>query len=202
MSAKKSKSRPYRKRKRALSEEETRRRITEAAVELHGSVGPARTTVTEVAKRAGVSRMTVYNHFRSDAELFAACSGHWAARHPYPDPGAWSAVADPGERLRLALTELYEWYSQGRGMLENVLRDAAIVPVLADLVEDYWGTLMTQVVEALARGWSPGAEEDHELRAALRVAADFATWKVLVDEGVKGDEAVAVASAMVAGVVR
>jgi len=198
----KRKSRPYRKRKRALSEEETRQRITEAAVELHGSVGPVKTTVSEVARRAGVSRMTVYNHFSTEAELLAACSGHWAARHPYPDPGAWSAVADPAERLRRALGELYEFYAEGRDMLDNVFRDAAIVPPLAHLMEGYWGAYMTRVVETLARGWFRGSENGHALRAALRVALDFATWKVLLDEGVKGDETVAVAAAMVEGVAK
>ena len=99
--------RPYRKRRRAELEDETRLRITEAAVALHGSVGPARTTVSAVAERAGVQRATVYRHFPDERSMFAACSAHWIAANPLPDLGAWARIADPGERLRTALTELY-----------------------------------------------------------------------------------------------
>ena len=99
--------RAYRKRRRAEQEEETRLRITEAAVDLHGSVGPARTTVSAIAERAGVQRATVYRHFPDEEALFAACSSHWAALNPPPDPAAWAEIADPDERLRRALSELY-----------------------------------------------------------------------------------------------
>src|SRR5918996_4055938 len=87
--------RPYRKRRRAELEDQTRLRITEAAVELHGRVGPARTTISAVADRAGVQRATVYRHFPDEDALFAACSGHWAAMNPSPDPSAWQAIRDP-----------------------------------------------------------------------------------------------------------
>jgi AcrR family transcriptional regulator len=101
--------RRYRKRRRAELEAQTRLRITEAAVELHGSVGPARTTISAVADRAGVQRATVYRHFRDEDALFEACSSHWMAQHPLPDAVAWSAIEDPDERLRTALHELYAW---------------------------------------------------------------------------------------------
>src|SRR3954451_25359268 len=108
MSVEKS-TRPYQLRKRADAMEATRRRITSAAVELHRTVGPARTTMTAVAERAGVQRQTLYRHFPNDEELFAACSGHFAALHPRPDAGRWREIADPAERLRIALDELYVW---------------------------------------------------------------------------------------------
>ena len=112
--------RPYRKQKRARSEEETRRRITQAAVELHGTVGPANTTVTDLARLAGVSRMTVYNHFPTEVDLFTACSTHWATRNPFPDPARWAELDEPGERLVHALKELYRWYGLKQDMLGNV----------------------------------------------------------------------------------
>src|SRR5215203_7546514 len=101
--------RTYRKRRRAERELETRRRITEAAVELHGSVGPAHTTITAVAERAGVQRATLYRHFPDEGALFDACSSHWAAQNPLPDLTEWAAAADPEERLRVALSDLYAW---------------------------------------------------------------------------------------------
>src|SRR5215204_5749017 len=111
--------RPYRKRRRAELEAETRVRITEATVDLHGSVGPARTTISAVADRAGVQRATVYRYFPDEDALFDACSSHWMAQHPLPDPAAWAKIEDPEERLRTALSELYEWYERGEYMLER-----------------------------------------------------------------------------------
>ena len=102
--------RPYEKRARAAAERETRRRITEATVELHRTVGPARTTISAVAQRAGVQRATVYRHFPTDGDLFAACSAHWIGLHPYPAPDAWAGIEDPEQRTLTALCELYAYY--------------------------------------------------------------------------------------------
>ena len=116
--------RRYRKRRRAELEDQTRLRITEAAVDLHGSVGPAKTTISAIADRAGVQRATVYRHFPDEAALFDACSSHWAAQHPLPDLEAWAAIEDPGERLTTALAELYAWYADAEYMLDKTTRDA------------------------------------------------------------------------------
>ena len=70
---------------RARRKAETRERIVEATVALHTSIGPARTTISAVAERAGVERHTVYAHFPDDGSLLRACSAHWEARHPSPD---------------------------------------------------------------------------------------------------------------------
>jgi AcrR family transcriptional regulator len=206
-------SRPYRKLERARREEETRRRITEAAVELHGTLGPANTTLTEVAKLAGVSRMTVYNHFPTEAELFVACSTHWAAHNPFPDPATWTAIADPSERLISGLTELYAWYGLKQDMLGNVLRDAAIMPSLAEIMDDLWATYMDALVQTLAQGWPVGraaseADADTEaesgveaLQATLRLAVSFDTWRVLTDSGLDDAQAAALAARMVIGAI-
>src|SRR5260370_5664195 len=98
--------RPYRKQRRAELEEETRRRITASAVELHGTLGPSRTSLSAVAEHAGVRRSTLYRHFPDEAALFAACTAHWVASNPAPDLGRWSAISDPDARLRLALQAL------------------------------------------------------------------------------------------------
>src|SRR5204863_5820845 len=99
--------RVYRKLRRAEHEAETRRRITESAMELHGTVGPSRTSISAVAARAGVRRSTVYRHFQDEAELYDACTAHWAAANPLPELSSWSAIADSDERLGIALTEMY-----------------------------------------------------------------------------------------------
>src|SRR3954468_19779595 len=124
-------SRQYRQRKRAAQQDETRLRITEAAVDLHGSIGPARTTITAVAERAGVQRATVYRHFADEEALFGACSAHWMVQHPLPDVEAWARVADPDARLRTALRDLYDWYERGEYMLEKTTRDAPLVPAMS-----------------------------------------------------------------------
>jgi AcrR family transcriptional regulator len=189
--------RRYRKQQRARKEEDTRRRITEAVVELHRTVGPANTRVTEVAERAGVSRMTVYNHFPTDADLIEACSTHWAVPNPTPDPASWAAEPDPTERLRRALTELYAWCAATADMMGNVLRDAPIVQALGDLMEERWSPYVDGMVAVLAAGWGekPGSRD---VRAALRLAVDFGTWQVLADAGLDPDRAAELATRMVA----
>jgi AcrR family transcriptional regulator len=196
-----SSKRPYRKRRRAQSEEETRRRITEAAVELHGTVGPANTKMTELAERAGVSRMTVYNHFPTEADLFAACSSHWASQNPFPDPSGWTDVADPRVRLVTGLEELYGWYGSNQGMLENVLRDAYVVPSLGQLMDDFWGGYMKDVVRGLAHGWSVDQEDTAAFEPMLRVVVDFNTWQLLTRFRLNHRAAAQLAAGMVTGAV-
>src|SRR3954453_5226831 len=111
-----SSTRTYTLRERARKQAETRQRIVEATSALHEEVGPARTTVAEIARRAGVQRLTVYNHFPDDAPLIGACSAHFVARHPPPDPGAWAQVDDPPERLRTALTQIYARFHETEAM--------------------------------------------------------------------------------------
>ncbi len=190
--------RPYRKRERARREQETRRRITEAALDLHRSVGPARTTVSDVAARAGVGRMTVYNHFPTDADLLASCSGHFAAGHPLPDIAAWRAIADPDARLAVALGELYAWYRETAETMGKVLRDAALIPALGEIMDRRWWPAVDAMVEALAGGRALRGTRARDLRAALRVAVDLRTWETLTGGGLDDRAAARLASRMVA----
>src|SRR5476649_1642415 len=124
--------RQYRKKRRAELEEETRLRITESAVALHGTLGSSRTSMSAVAEHAGVRRSTLYRHFPDEAALFDACTAHWSAANPPPDLAAWSIVDDPDERLAVALAELYAFYGRTEAMLENLFRDEATVPVVRE----------------------------------------------------------------------
>jgi AcrR family transcriptional regulator len=189
--------RTYRKRERARKEAETRRRITEAVVELHRTVGPAYTTVTEVAERAGVGRMTVYNHFPTEAELIEACSTHWSLENPLPDPAAWAEIQDPDERLVSALRELYGWYAGTEDMMGNVLRDAPIVPALGELMKDRWWALVERMCEILLQGTNLRGQRRRRARAAARVALDFTTWRTLTDQGLSQRDAADLAASFV-----
>src|SRR5215203_7210281 len=173
--------RAYRKRRRAQLEAETRLRITEAAVHLHGSVGPARTTISAVADRAGVQRATVYRHFSDEEALFDACSSHWMAQHPLPNPAPWAKIDDQDERLRVALGELYEWYEHGEYMLERTTRDVALVPALRPSMETFRGWLHA-AADVIARARPERGARRRRVRGAVGHALAFETWRSLVRE--------------------
>jgi AcrR family transcriptional regulator len=189
--------RKYTKRRRAESEQETRQRITEAAVALHGSIGPARTTISAIADQAGVQRATVYRHFADEESLFAACSAHYTGMNPPPDLTAWSEEPDPGTRLRRALTEMYAWYDRTEPMLQNVLRDEEMVPAMAAPIarrRAYLG----MVVDAVLAGRRERGHARRRVRAALTHALAFPTWQSLVrHNGLEDAEAVSLMAAMV-----
>jgi AcrR family transcriptional regulator len=197
MSAQKTPTRRYQLRKRAEAMEATRRRITVAAMELHETLGPARTTLTAVAERAGVQRQTVYRHFADEKELLAACSGHYAALHPLPDAGRWAAIADPAERLGAALDELYAWYEDTEPMWTNVFRDETLVDAVGPALEPLRAYL-DDAARTLAAGWGAPGPRRATLLAAARHAVDFHTWRSLAhDGGVSRAGVVELTSAMV-----
>jgi AcrR family transcriptional regulator len=178
MSDKLQQPRPYRKLRRAEAEAETRKRITEATVELHREVGPARTSISAVAERAGVQRLTVYRHFPDEADLIGACSAHWRASHPVPDPGPWTAIADPEARLRTALGDLYANNGSHEPMMANVRRDAPAIPSLAAAIGGLAG-YFEAVREILAAGWGVRGRRRELLLAALAHVLEFETWRSL-----------------------
>jgi AcrR family transcriptional regulator len=179
------KKRKYELKQRAAHVEETRRRITEATVELHRTVGPAATQISEIARRAGVQRVTVYNHFPDETALFAACSAHWRGLHPAPDPAVWLATANPAERLRLGLRELYAWYRETEPMTANILRDASIVSAMRPFVEQGLGGYLEAVRRILGEPMRVGVRGRRRARcdAALRAATDFHVWRSLAELG-------------------
>lgn len=196
-------TRTYQKRKRAEREAETRQRIVEATVGLHTSVGPARTTISAVAARAGVQRHTVYAHFPDEATLFAACTRHWAAQHPFPGGDRWAELDDPSERLARALREVWAWYEDVEHDLDLFLRDSEVVPAVGADVDRYAARLA-----ALADRLASGFGRSSAVRAAVGHALAFETWRSLVRrEGLTTSRAVRmmlllVASARPAGSAR
>src|SRR5437763_651489 len=170
--------RVYRKKRRAELEAQTRLRITESAVALHGSLGPSQTSMSAVAERAGVRRSTLYRHFPDDEALFAACSAHWAEANPLPDLASWAAIEDPAERLATALNELYRFYRRTQGMMENLVRDEATVPTVKRQFASYHEYLAAAGAILLkGRGNAP-----RQVRAAVGHALGFHTWRSLAVE--------------------
>jgi len=192
-----SESRTYQKRRRAESEAQTRLRITESAVHLHGTLGPAHTSMSAVAEHAGVQRSTLYRHFPDEAALFEACSAHWVAANPRPDLVAWAAISDPDERLRVALTELYAYYEQAAPMLENLLRDEEMHEVVRVRFQGFHSFVAAAADTLLAGRGLRGAAR-RRARAAIGHAVAFSTWRSLVrEQGLSQAEAVELASGFV-----
>jgi AcrR family transcriptional regulator len=184
--------------RRAESQQETHRRITESAAELHGTVGPSKTSISAVAAHAGVRRSTVYRHFPDEAALFDACTAHWAAANPLPDLGAWTAIDDPDERLIVALGELYAFYGRTELMLENLFRDEATVPLVRERFAAFRG-YVGAARDSLMVGQELRGGRRRRTKAALGHAIAFSTWKSLVREQELADaDAVALVRALVA----
>ena len=191
MSIQKTNHRKYELRARAESQERTRQRIAKAAAELHESVGPAETTVAEIARRAGVSRLTVYKHFPDSAALYPACSAHHFSRHPLPDFGAALAAEDPVERLRSLLLAVYGGYYRGqRRLLGNLQRDRGVDPALDDFMRANGDAALGGLADAVTSGFDLERDRAARVRAMVAVALDFWTWKRLDGQGL-GDEATA-----------
>jgi AcrR family transcriptional regulator len=182
-------------RRRAELVDQTRLRITEAAVRLHTTVGPAHTSIAAIAEQAGVTRLTVYRHFADLDAVFVACMAHWAARNPRPDAAAWTVIPDLRGRARRAFEELYGWYRDHADDLYPINRDAAAMPLSAQQARDAGTAALADAIVA----WQTGDDTDpggdgRLLRAVAGHLVDFWTWRSLViQQGLDDDEAVEVA---------
>jgi AcrR family transcriptional regulator len=193
MNAVSTEKRKYELKARAEAQQATRARIAAAAAGLHEEVGIAKTTVADIARRAGVQRLTVYNHFPDLNALLPACSAHWLAEHPQPDLGPALALEDPEERLRTVLTGLYGWYRDAAPMQARVHGERATVPEL-----DAWMARSSdQALAGLAAALSEGFDRPNA-RALVALALDFWTWQRLDREGLDD----AAAAELIAGIVR
>jgi AcrR family transcriptional regulator len=181
-------ARAYQLKRRAESQDRTRQRIVEAAIELHQTVGPAATTVSEIAERAGVGRVTVYRHFPDELSLARECSGQYFERHPAPNPEPWRTVADPYVRLQTGLQETYAYHRATEAMMTRVLADAREHPVMAPY-HAHW----RRAADVLAAPWRARGRRRALLLAGMALALSFDTWRTLVRErGLSDDEAVEV----------
>jgi AcrR family transcriptional regulator len=176
-------SRTYTLRKRAEQQAETRRRIVEATIELHSSVGPANTTFSMIAERAGVQRHTLYAHFPDERSLSLACSGLHYERDPLPSAAAWREIGDTRERLATGLRAIYDWYGRNEMLVACVLRDAEIHPLTQEIVQLRFVPFATAWTEVL------GAGLNAKQGVMLRLAISFYCWRTLARESGLGQSA-------------
>lgn len=167
-------TRPYVMRDRADSVEATKLRITEAAVHLHETLGPARTTLSAIAQQAGVQRQTLYRHFEDEAAMVAACSAHYWSGLVWPDAAAWESLPSLTERLSAAIPEVYAFHSATESMIANVLRDAEVSSSVRESLRPY-EAFFAAVVDSVCADLP---SDDHR-RALVAHALDFRTWRSL-----------------------
>ena len=183
---------------RAESQRATRARIAKVTAELHEEKGVARTTVAEIARRAGVTRLTVYNHFPELSDLLPACAAHYERLHPAPEFETALALGDPRERVHGVLTLLYAWYRETESMYGNLMSDRASVPELDRFLAQNVDRMLGGLADDLTAGFAArGARADRQ-RALIRLALDFWTWNRLAREGLDDDAAADVMAAAVA----
>lgn len=193
------KKRTYTLKQRAESQEATRERIVEAAMELHGEIGPRATSISAIAERAGVQRLTVYRHFPTEADVFAACSAHFLELNPPPDPAQWQAQQDPLERVRIAITAFYAYYARTAYMWARVLADEAAVPALAEPLGGY-RQMIVDLAYDLADAFKAGRRKRH-LAATLEHILFFPTWSDLDSRGVDERQRVSLVLSWISGVI-
>jgi len=170
-------TRRYELKRRAERQDETRQRIVDATIELHQTIGAAQTTVSEIAKRAGVGRVTVYRHFPDEETLFYACSGHYFSQHPFPDIERWRRIPDPHDRLREGLRDTYAWHEENRQMIAMALAEARELPMMTRY-HDFWDA----AAEVLAAAWRVRGRRRSNLKAAIALALSFDTHRTLTRE--------------------
>lgn len=191
-------NRAYKMKKRAEQMAETRLRITEAAMKLHTTIGPARTTISAVAEEADVTRVTVYRHFPDEESLFLACSAHWIELHPAPNPEEWTQIETLEERSRTALADLYEWYRENHTDFYPIMRDfEAIPPAFREKMTHE----LTSYADALVQGSRLRGKRRHLLRAVAGHFTSFSTWwSLAIEQDVNDDEAVELAVGFIASI--
>ncbi|MBX3069199.1 MAG: TetR/AcrR family transcriptional regulator [Thermomicrobiales bacterium] len=179
-------TRTYRKRKRAVSEAETRQRIVDAAIAMHQSKGNA-ATISEVARVAGISRITLYRHFPDELALLTACTSHYMEQHPLPDLATWTAIEDPIERLRKALADVFAYHRENVRMMTAAEHGVAENPTLSQLLQplvEYWEA----AVAVLTLGFPDDNASSPFIRQSIALAVSLPTWRLLAQQRGLSDE--------------
>jgi AcrR family transcriptional regulator len=200
MNAVSSEKRKYRMKARAEAQEETRRRIAAVAAELHEEQGVAATTVADIARRAGVQRLTVYNHFPELSDLIPACNDHYSTLHPFPDLGPALALDDPRERVRSALAAHYGWYRETQQLQRHIHGDRATVPEVDAFMSANVDAPRLELAAELAKGFGLRGKRAERLRVLISLAIDFWTWNRLAAESLGDEEAAELMSATLCAV--
>ena len=193
--------RPYQQRARAASRARTREQILDAAIALHEEVGFSATTIAAIAARAGVQRLTVYRHFPDDRVLIEGCAARWRALHPAP-ADKWSMIADPRQRVRIALDALYGYYAAAGPTLSRLDRERERIPLVGGWLEPH-DRLLGSLRERLADGWGLSGRPRTWLDALVAHALRVDTWQSLVrDAGLAPADAARLMARSVADLAR
>lgn len=184
---------------RARSQEETRQRIIDATMQLHEELGPRATTISAIAEKAGVQRLTVYRHFPDEAAVFQACTAHWLSLNPPPDPSGWATVEDPLDRLKAALTALYRYYSSTSRMWSVSFRDVSEVPALREPMKRFTG-FVAAIGDDLAARFGAGRQQAARIAATIQHALAFPTWADLDARGLSDADKVALVARWTEGI--
>ncbi|MFD2182140.1 TetR/AcrR family transcriptional regulator [Rhodoplanes azumiensis] len=191
-------ARKYELKRRAVRQDATRQRIIAAAVDLHCSVGPTRTSILAIAERAGVERPTVYRHFPTLDALYVACADRFWTDNPLPDAEAWTGIADPEARLRRGLDELYGFFERLSPALWNILRDVEDTPDLKQCCAGHAGG-WTRMREVLVEPFASSPEQRARADAAVAHAVDYFAWRASRRNGISNATIVDLMTGMVRG---
>lgn len=178
------KKRKYQKTKRAEQQEQTRDKIVEAAMTLHEELGPRATSISAIAERAGVQRLTVYRHFEDDVAIFQACSSRWFELNSPPDPCLWQEVTPAAQRTEEALLNLYMYYSDTALMLSRVSCDEADIPALQEVMKGF-RSYLDRIGNDLLKAWQAESKNRKDVKALINHALQFSTWKSFSQENMK-----------------
>jgi len=193
------KKRLYRMTGRAESQDATRRKIIDATMRLHEEIGPRATTISAIASKAGVQRLTVYRHFSDEKALFEACTSHWLELNPPPQPALWASATDPSERVKVALSAFFRYYSSTRRMWRSSHRDVADVPALARPMAQF-SAFVASVGSDLAAATTVDRAAARLVAATLQHALAFSTWEDLEGRGLKDEKKVELVARWIEGV--
>jgi AcrR family transcriptional regulator len=168
-------------------------------MQLHEEVGPRATTISAIAERAGVQRLTVYRHFPDEAAVFRACTSHWLDLNPPPAPHSWASIADPWRRLSAALAAFYDYYDATEAMWTVSFRDVDTVESLQEPMAEF-ASQVDQIADDLAGSLQPGRRKTAAVAVTLRHALAFPTWKDLQTRGLKTARKVELVTAWLSGI--
>lgn len=131
---------------------ETRKRIVEATLKLHGEKGVFGTSWADIAREADVAIGTVYRNFPTLDELVPACGELLMERTqpPAPDDIGWilGDAADPVVRLRRVAETVFGFYGRGGKYLEADIREREL-PAMREWEEYLRSMVQGFVLEAL-----------------------------------------------------
>ena len=155
---------PVRRRGRPVSLV-ARRAVLETAAELLDERGYAGFSVDEVSRRSGVSKTTIYKHWRGGLELALSAYGD-AVTGAVPVLDTGDAVADLADQVR----RLAAFYASARGhVTAQVIAAGTLQPNGPALVrERFFATRRTATAELIERG-----------KAAGQIRSDFSTELII-----------------------